>query len=897
MEIANLRCEYETNPLGLDVQSPRFSWQLFSEQRGDRQTAYRILVSDSEAVLAENRATHWDSKRVTSDRSIQIEYLGEPLDPQTRYFWKVLIWDAADKRHGWSEPAFWETGLLTPDGWQAAWIAPSPFSETVPDTAGPAPYFRREFQVTAGVATARLYATALGTYELELDGHRVGDAYFRPGWTSYKKILQYQTYDVTAAMTPGKHALGAIVGDGWFRGTLFVGDGGVLRNRWGDTPALLLQLVIRYEDGREQLVVTSDRWQVTNGPILKSDHYWGEHYDARKELSGWSTVGYDDSHWDEAALHNHPKSILVSQVGPSVEKMASLTPTLLHSPAGQPILDFGQNMVGWVRFEVEAPAGTTITLRHGERLDPQGELYTENLRAAEQKIIYTCNGNGREAYEPRFTFMGFRYVAVAGWPGQLNPNDFTGVVLYSGLEPAGQFSCSDARINQLQQNIIWGQRGNFLEIPTDCPQRDERLGWTGDIQVFGPTACYNMDVRGFLTKWLRSLAADQRPDGAYPFFSPQVPGYDGYAAAGWADAGLIVPWTLYHHYGDKRVLEEQYPYMQRWVAYMYERAGESLIWRDDFQFGDWLSTDRPEMGSSFGMTDEDLIATAFYAYSAHLLSEVANVLDRPDDAAAYASIARAVKDAFASEFLSENGRLSGNTQTAYVLALAFDLLPPDKRTDAASRLVGDIRQRGNKLATGFLGTPHLCHVLTDFGYQDIAYELLFQDEFPSWLFPLQHGATTIWERWDGVKTDGTFQDPGMNSFNHYAYGAIGHWLYATVAGLRHDPKRPGYKRAIIQPVLGAQLTHAAVSLQTGYGEYASSWRISDEAYELSVTIPTNGEARIHFPVQSHKQIVESGRPVADAPGISGMKHQRSSNEVIIEARGGQYHFTVRFSDE
>ncbi|MCB0008699.1 MAG: hypothetical protein KDE04_19675 [Anaerolineales bacterium] len=446
-------------------------------------------------------------------------------------------------------------------------------------------------------------------------------------------------------------------------------------------------------------------------------------------------------------------------------------------------------------------------------------------------------------------------------------------------------------INQLQQNIVWGQRGNFLEVPTDCPQRDERLGWTGDVQAFAATACFNMDVSAFFTRWLQNLRDEQREDGAVPFVVPQVLPDQAFGAAGWSDAVIIVPWTVYQSYGNLRILAENYPAMQLWLAYVYERAGENFIWSGDFQFGDWLARDRDDLGTPFGLTDPDLVATAFYAHSATLLAKIARVLKRPEDAEAYEGIAARVRAAFCAEFVTATGRISSNTQTAYVLALMFDLLPEAQRPEAARRLAANIRERDTHLATGFLGTPYLCQVLSRFGYLDLAYELLLQESCPSWLYPVTQGATTVWERWDGLKPDGTFQDPAMNSFNHYAYGAIGHWLYSAVAGLQIDGAAPGYKHVLIQPQVGGDLAYARAELLTGYGRLACHWQLAGETFTLDVTIPPNTAATISLPLADTAIIQEGGQPLEAVEGLRNFR--RSDEDITIEVGSGRYALVVK----
>jgi alpha-L-rhamnosidase len=880
-----LRCEYKVDPLGIDVRQPRLSWQLAAEGRGVVQSAYQVRVAESLSGLAAGPV--WDSDRVTSDRSIHVVYEGPPLVSGRRYYWQVRVWDGNGTVSAWSAPAFWEMGLLDAPDWRASWIGPA--WEEDPTTPQPAPMLRATFTVEGEVRAARAYVTSLGLYEVELNGRRVGDQLFTPGWTSYDTRLQYQTYDVTDLLQPGANAVGAILADGWYRGYL---TWDMRRNVYGDRLALLFQLQITYADGRVQIVGSDASWKAATGPILMADLYNGERYDARLERPGWSRADYDDRAWTGVRLIEHRKDILIAPAGPPVRAIEEITPVaVLRTPAGETVFDMGQNMVGRVRIKVRGAAGTTVTLRHAEVLDRDGNLYTDNLRRAEQAVRYTLRGGADEVYEPRFSFQGFRYVAVEGLPGTPTPETLTGVVIHSDMPPTGSFATSSPLLNQLQHNIAWGQKGNFLDVPTDCPQRDERLGWTGDAQVFARTAAFNMDVAGFFTKWLGDLAADQKPNGAIPFVIPDVlmrGSAAGIGATGWADAGVVIPWTLYLVYGDTRILERQYASMRAWVGYMRDRAGEDLIWDGDFHFGDWLAYSTEQSDYPGATTDKDLIATAYFAYSTSLLQRIARILGRADDMARYAALLEDIKGAFRREFVTTNGRVASNTQTAYALALSFGLMPEGQETEAARRLAQDVRAFRNHLTTGFLGTPLLTHSLSGHGYLDVAYDLLNQDTYPSWLYPVKAGATTIWERWDGIKPDGTFQDAGMNSFNHYAYGAVGEWLYRVVAGLDADPEEPGYKHVRIQPQPGGGLTHARAALNTMYGPTAAAWEIADGQFRLDVTVPPNARATVRLPHARVGQVSEGGRALRAGDGVG--RAVQDGETVVVEVGSGRYRF-------
>ena len=890
VEVVGPRTEYKENPLGLDARQPRLSWRLESGRRGVAQSAFEIRVARTESGLRSKAGLVWSSGRVSSGASVHRPYEGPALESRQRYWWQVRVWDEGGAASGWSAPAWWEMGLLEPSDWRASWIEPDLPDD--PSTSGPAPMLRREFELKGPVRSARAYVTSHGLYEVWLNGRRVGDELFTPGWTSYGERSQYQTYDVTSLLRNGRNAVGALLGDGWYRGDLagWIGR----RNVYGDRLALLLQMEVTYRDGSREVLGTDASWKAATGPILMSEIYHGETYDARLEKPGWTAAGFDDREWEGVKVVDHGTDVLVAPVGPPVRRIEELRPVeIVKTPAGDTVVDMGQNMVGWVRLEVDGPAGTTVTLRHTEVLDKDGNFYTESLRAAKQEVRYTLKGGGPETYEPRFTFQGFRYVAVEGYPGELTPDRLTGVVIHSDMPRSGALETSRPLVDQLQHNIVWGQKGNFLDVPTDCPQRDERLGWTGDAQVFARTAAFNFDVAAFFTKWLRDLAADQLDDGAVPHVVPNVltrPDNRAAGAAGWADAAVIIPWTMYLTYGDRRLLEEQYESMARWVEYERGRAGDDLVWDGDFHFGDWLAYAAPprEARSYPGATTgTDLIATAFFAHSTDLLQRIAGLLGRSEDAERYGELLSRVKEAFREEFVSRRGRVGENTQTAYVLALHFDLLPEDVRAAAAERLAREVRERGH-LTTGFLGTPYLCHVLSRYGYLDEAYMLLNREEYPSWLYPVTQGATTIWERWDGQKPDGTFQDPSMNSFNHYAYGAIGEWMYRVVAGIEIDEAAPGYKHVLIQPRPGGDFTRVKAHHETMYGRVGSEWTLADGRFSLTVEVPANTTASVRLPGARLPDVTEGGRTLSSAAGL-GVPRQEG-DAVVVDVGSGRYSF-------
>jgi alpha-L-rhamnosidase len=898
--VEGLRTEYAVNPVGIDARTPRLSWRLHATRRGTTQGAYEIQVAlDSGAM---NRPL-WTSGRVASPASILRPYGGPPLQSSTRYYWRVRAWDDAGRASPWSTIAFFETALLDTAEWRARWITPDLTEDTT--KSNPSPMLRREFRLgpsgvrprevtltgSSRIASARLYVTSLGLNEVEINGRRVGDAHLRPGWTAYDSRLQYDTYDVTALVRSGANAIGATLGDGWFRGRLGW-DG--KRNVYGSRLALRAQLVVRYGDGTSQTVATDSTWKASTGPILVSDIYDGETYDARLEKTGWSSPGYNDTSWRGVRNMDGVKVALVAPVGPPVRRMREITPVkVIRTPAGETVVDFGQNMVGWVRLKARGPAGTVIRLRHAESLDKAGNFYVTNLRTARQTVTYTMKGGGVETFEPHFTFQGFRYVAVDGYPGTMDSTSLTGIVAYSDMTPTGTFESSNALVDRLQQNIVWGQRGNFVDVPTDCPQRDERLGWTGDAQVFAPTAAFNMDVSGFFAKWLGDVAADQLPNGAVPFVVPNVlarmsPGAAG--STGWADVATIAPWTMFRAYGDTSFLVRQYPSMRAWVEYGRAQAGETYIWSKGFHFGDWLSfaTTNPDYPGA--TTEKDLIATAYLAHSADIVSRAAEVLGKRDDAARYRALFEKVRAAFQREFLTQTGRITSSTQTAYVLALDFDLVPDSLRARAAGHLADDVKRMGH-LTTGFLGTPALTRMLSDNGYLKEAYALLLREEYPSWLYEVKQGATTVWERWDGLRPDSSFQDAGMNSLNHYAYGAVGDWLYRTVAGLNDDPAEPGYRHVIVRPRPGPGFNFAKATLMTPYGVAASGWRIENGRTTVTVRVPPNARGTVVLPGARLESVREGATAVQAAAGVTSARQQ--GDDVTVEVGSGDYEFTYR----
>nr|WP_286672422.1 alpha-L-rhamnosidase [Cohnella hashimotonis] len=747
------------------------------------------------------------------------------------------------------------------------------------------PLFRKTFETKSPLRSARIYATALGLYELELNGNRLNDQLFAPGWTSYHKRLQTQTYDVTAYIRMGDNAIGITVADGWYKGRI----GGHPRDFYGNRRAALLELHLAYEDGSMQTVVTDGSWRAETGPIVMASLYDGESYDARLEKDGWSMPAYDDRYWLPVETMKRGNHMLLPQENVPTAVVKELQPErVLRSPSGETILDFGQNLTGWVSYSVTGEAGRLIELTHAEVLDSNGNLYVDNLRSAKQMTRYICKGTGNERYEPRFSFQGFRYAKVSGYPGDVMPDYFTAHVISSDLEETGTFECSDPLVNQLQSNIVWGQRGNFLDVPTDCPQRDERLGYTGDAQVFVRTAAHNMNVAVFFTKWLRDLKADQLPSGGVPNTIPDtLPGWEMHSAAGWGDAAVICPWTMYACYGDLRLLEEQYDSMKAWVEFLRNSGEQAYLRNDGFQFGDWLALDAPA-GSYTGATPKDFIATAFYAHSTNLLAKSARALGKREEAAKYEELFVNIRDCFNREFVTRTGRLSSPTQTAHVLALQFGLVEGPVRKKVEESFIRLIEESAYKLTSGFLGTPYICPTLSDIGRNDLAYRLALSRSYPSWLYSVEQGATTIWEHWDGRKADGSFWSADMNSFNHYAFGAIGEWFYRYVAGIDTVEVKPGFKYIRIKPLPNEGLNYAKATYQSMYGEIVSGWRLQNGEMNVEVKIPPNTTATLELPNALQDRVTEHGVRLGEAEGVRIVALH--DNRVTLELESGTYRF-------
>ena len=878
LTILETTCEYRKDPLGLDERRPRISWKLRSDRRNTLQTSYRLQVANDPYFLE----PLWDTGDTASDQSVLVVYEGPELRPRTRYYYRVSARDNHGECSGWSETAFWETGMMDCAEWKADWIMAEEEARLQLDVS---PLLRKAFILDGQIASARVYVTALGLYLLDINGKRVSEDCFTPGWTSYRHRQQYQTYDVSPLLQSGENVIGATLGNGWYAGYIaWSGE----RGFYGKKRALLVQLHIRMADGTEQVICSDESWQSSEGPIRMSEIYHGERYDARLERVGWNMPGYDASEWSGVKQLEYPKDILVAQEALPPRIMDELKPTrLFRTPAGEAVLDFGQNMVGFVRFHVKGNAGDHVVLRHAEVLDRDGNFYTANLKGAKQTIEYILKGGGEELYQPSFTFQGFRYVCIDSYPGKIEPENFTGCVVHSQMKQSGSFACSNELVNQLQHNILWGQKGNFVDVPTDCPQRDERHGWTGDAQMFIRTACFNMDAVLFFRKWLRDLAADQTDEYGVTNVVPNVREVSYAGAAAWGDAAVICPWTLFLCYGDKRVLEEQYDSMKRWVEYIQRQGENPFLWNTGEQFGDWLALDNGQ-GAWIGRTPTDYISTAFYANSVKLLAKAAKWLEYREEAEKYQRLYESVRSEFRKNFVSPNGLPCADTQTAYVLALMFDLLEEKDRNNATETLVRLLHDNRDHLNTGFVGTPYLCHVLSGFGHHDLACKLLLHTDLPSWLYPVTKGATTIWEHWDGIREDGSFWDDIMNSFNHYSYGSIGDWMYQEIAGIQVDEKIPGYRHILLRPRLANGMRFARAVYESPYGQIVSGWKRNETEIEIAISIPANSFAAVTLPKARISQLRSEGSGEEVIAALA--RAVQTEDGMALELGSGDYIF-------
>ena len=808
LTIYDLKCENLVNPIGTDEKKPLFSWKLSSDKKDTIQTSCKIEVKDM-----------WSFK-LDGDQSVNIEYAGLDLQPLTRYDYSVT----AEDNHGESAKAegYFVTGYMNtkPD---AKWIA-RPGVKTMP-------VYVKEFDAPKA-ESAYITASCYGLFEIHINGKNITDSFLNPGFTSYLKRIQYRMYDVKEFLKEGINKIEIFVGKGWCNGRFPSFE--TVPSPYGEMPLCIFSEL--FVNGK-RLLATDDSWKSYESPVTFSEIYDGETYDARLE-------GKEEKFFP-AMEYNIGFETLVSSRGVPVKVIKTLKPiSMFTTPKGETVLDFGQNIAGWVKFDIKANEGDTIRYTHAEVLDSEGNFYTDNMRSAKNEITYIFKGEGTETYRPHFTFQGFRYVRIDEHTMDISIDNFVAEAISSDTNVNGHIECSDEMVNKLFSNILWSQRDNFVDIPTDCPQRDERLGWTGDAQVFISTALKNADCSAFFTKWLLDMMADQKKDGMIGNYIPLITCQK--TSSAWGDAGVICPWELYKAYGNKKFLETTYPMSRKWIEYIKAQGDNPYLWNSGFQYGDWLGLDAKE-GSYEGSTDKTYIATAFYAYSTSLTAKMAGILGYTDDEKYLNELYGNIVKAFRKEYLDENGEPKCKTQTAYVLGLYMNLFEDAKRN--AASLNNMILENGTKLKTGFVGTPYLCYALSRHGYIDTAYGLLLQKQYPSWLFSVKQGATTIWEHWDGIKEDGTMWSTAMNSFNHYAYGSVADWIYSEAMGV--TPLEPGYKKIKIAPIPTDKLTYMEARFATPYGFVASRWEHKNEKTEYTFEIPCNTTAEIILPDGSH----------------------------------------------
>lgn len=928
----NLRCEYLTNPVGIGTAEPRLSWQLVPGQRGYRQTAYRVIVASDERLLARDLGDLLDTGKVESGRTSQIIYPGPPLKAGQTCFWKIRIWDGTGGLSGWSSPARWSVGPLKVNDWKAKFIS---FRDGSPVHKGreelylpPARHYRKEFKASGGIKRATIHATALGIYDLYLNGRRVGDRYFAPGWSDYRKRAYYHSYDVTGLLTGGDNAIGAIVADGWYSGYVgygvLVGYGPYKSGRcfYGKTPALMAQLEIEYENGKSETIVTDASWKVTgDGPLREADIQAGETYDARREMPGWSKAGFDDGKWETAIPAEDNGSIVAPYFDKGGERLVELgfvEPEKLQAYSAPPIMvtqelparkvtelkpgvhifDLGENFAGVVRLKTKGPAGTKVTLRYGEMLHPDGRLMTENLRKARAIDYYILKGDPQgEEWVPRFTYHGFQFVEVTGLPHKPSLDTVTGLVLHNDTPMASGFECSDPVINQLFKNITRTQRANFVELPTDCPQRDERMGWMGDAQIYVRSATINADVASFFTKWLDDVEESQRSFGAYPDYAPYPMQHGGSGKSfgtAWMDAGIICPWNIWKVYGDTRVIERHYASMIRFME--FRRAVSPSFGGISIgnPWGDWLNVDDP--------TPVEYIDACYFAWTSQLMAEMAGAIGNESDAAFYADLYGKIKAAFARDYIEKEGALAVQSQTAHVLALAFNLLNEKQQKIAADALAEQIAQNDYRMATGFLGTKELLPILSAHGHHDLAVRLFQSRQFPSWGYEVVNGATSIWERWDSYTKEDGFgrHNAAMNSFSHYAFGAVCEWMFRTLAGIDSDD--PGLKHLILRPSPPAPESNPVNTpihwVKTHHdsinGRIVSDWKLENGVFTYDVTVPPNTKASVFLPTASIEGVTESGQPVKKRDLIEN--RPKEGHPVVLEIGAGSYSFRCKHAN-
>lgn len=909
----HLRCEYKSNPV-IDISNPRLSWILISKDKGQYQTAYQILVASSPEMLKHGIGNLWNTGKISSNKTYQIVYNGKTLYSREVCFWAVRSWDKKDKPSSWIKIATWEMGLLDKNDWEGKWIGLNLDSLGIGKIyhLPPAPYFRKRIEITHKIKKARLYVTALGLYEFHINGKKIGKNFLTPGWTDYNKRVYYQTYDVTKNLHKGENVIGSILSYGWYSG--YVGYALLVHNPqvrgfYGKVPKLLAQLEVEYFNGSKKIFVTDDSWKANYGPLVESDILEGEEYDARKEFKNWSNSNFNDRRWKEVEIYPKSNRLIQCYPGNPVQIQQKIHPKSITKLEGNKyIFNMGQNFAGIVKLRVRGNAGDTIVIRYGEMLYPDGKLMTENLRMARATDTYILKGNPNgEEWEPKFTYHGFQYVEVSGLKFKPNLTTITGLVLGSNTTITGSFECSDSMINKLYHNIVWTQRSNFVDIPTDCPQRDERLGWTGDAQIYISSAVCNMNAAAFYTKWLIDLNDAQLENGAYPDFAPfpHIRATDSYSP-GWMEAGIIIPYQIYQTYDDTRIIKKYWPNMEKFMNFLEKKSkGRNFFPEGTFDnltpkggFGDWLSVGKK--------TPPDLIATMYFGYCASLMSKMADAIGKKEQTNYYYKLFRKIKKAFAEHYVDSNGNIicnekyygngegyfdgqlgfSGNTQTAYDNAIYMHMLPDSLIRKAGMHLNQLVLDNNGYLTTGFLGVKELLPALSMTGHNSTAYKLLLNKDYPSWGYEIRNGATTIWERWNSY-TKGQGFMAGMNSFNHYSFGSVCEWLFKFMAGIKTN--EPAFKNFTIKPEISeGKIKKVMASINTMNGKIFSSWNIIGNSMRLVCNIPVNTSALVYIPTKSTNLVTEHGVKLTQLNGIKIVQYD--NGYLVVNIGSGEYHF-------
>jgi len=882
------------NPIGFYDHEPTFSWKLPVKSTVTAQSAYQIVAATNQDLLPD-QPDLWDSKKQNTDQSTWIKYKGSTLKSRQKVYWQIRYWDQNGEASEWSTLQNFELGLLKNSDWKAKWVGLNTAKDSIRGRGNilihKPQYLRKEFKLSKTISSARLYITAKGVFDVSINGKNVSNDVMSPGFTTYDKRIETLTYDVTDLIKSDQNTIGVELASGWYSGRLLWG-----KTPWDNTisPKILCQLEILMKDGSKEIITSDDSWKgTTNGPIQFSEIYDGEIYNAALEMPKWSTGEFDDHKWHNVETTNLDDHIaLTPKRHTTVKAKIELNPKQITKIDNTVIFDLKQNMVGVPKVKVPMKKGDTLKIRFAEMLSPDGSFYTKNYRSAKSTDYYIAAEDGNIAYAPKFTFHGFRYIELSGFDTTKEPtNDWvTGIVQYSDFNNNGTFTSSNDKLNQLQSNIVWGLRGNFFDIPTDCPQRDERLGWTGDAQVFGPTSMFNADVYKFWASWLQSVKEAQFENGGIPWTVPDARG-NKIGSSGWGDVCTIIPWKIYMRTGDKSILEDNFEMMEEWVKYHKLKSKDNIS--NMMSFSDWLQP-YPENGDNRGDTSLHLIGTAFYAHSAKLTSQSAAVLGRVEEQKKYEEIFKTVAKSFEDTFFDESGKIKGvsSTQTSYLLALAFDLLSENKKRNAKKHLMEEISKADDHLRTGFLGTPLLSEVLDKTGETDMMYKLLFNETYPSWFYSINQGATTIWERWNSYSKEEGFNPQNMNSLNHYAYGAIGEWMYERIAGI--SPLKAGYKVIKIAPVPNTHyLTNASASLQTPFGTVSNSWKISNDQFKMETQIPPNTTAKIIIPKIGTEELVVNEQELTAIKEIRLLSTSDDFIEIMVQP--GTYNFLTPYN--